>query len=594
MVLSEITAMEQIGFPILSVLLFLPVAFTVALAFVKNERLAYRVGLAGATLTLILAAFLAYSFRIGTADMQFVERLGPLPGVGVGYYLGVDGVSILFIPVTALLALLVVLYAEYSIQADARHYLMATLGLEATMIGAFVSLDLVMFWLFFVLELIPAYFLITRWGTGERRREAALSYIYFMLTGGALMLTGMVLLAINYSMVAGPALSFDFAALLEVPVPESLQTIIFFLLFIGFAVKAPLFPLHTWMPKVLEEGPVVGMSVFLVGIKLGAYGMLRFIIPLLPEAAREWLWLMAALGAVSIVYGALIALIQTNLRRLLAFASVSHMGVVVLSIFTLNIYGLEGGLLQMINFGVAGAGLFFVAGFINTRVGPPELSSLGGVSLYAPWLTVAFLVIALATVGLPGTGGFNGEHLVLIGAFEVHWALSIVAGSATFLTAAYFLWYFQRAFLGDANERIANKMKDLRLREMVIALALGGMIFWIGLATTPFVERMRPSLEALESRVQQGSLAAGQPDDSLGSLRSPEAGRRVAPRSAPRRLGGREPEKTKNRDVRRRSLHSGWRESVEREGEGIEGKEAGNTPIPYSLLPTPYHKGGGS
>jgi hypothetical protein len=172
--------------------------------------------------------------------------------------------------------------------------------------------------------------------------------------------------------------------------------------------------------------------------------------------------------------------------------------------------------------------------------------------------------------------------------------LSIVAGSATFLTAAYFLWYFQRAFLGDANERIANKMKDLRLREMVIALALGGMIFWIGLATTPFVERMRPSLEALESRVQQGSLAAGQPDDSLGSLRSPEAGRRVAPRSAPRRLGGREPEKTKNRDVRRRSLHSGWRESVEREGEGIEGKEGGSTPIPYSLLTTHYHKGGGS
>lgn len=507
MALNETTAFEQVGFPILTVLILLPVALLVALYFIRDERLAYRVGLGGATIELALAFFLAYSFRTGTSDMQFVESLGPIPGIGVGYHLGVDGVSVLFVPVTALLTVLVILYAEYSVRSDARHYLIATLGLEATMMGAFLSLDLILFWAFFVLELVPAYFLITRWGTGERRREAALSYIHFMLTGSALMLVGFVLLAVNASFAGGGGLTFDFMELLGVSVPASMQTIIFFLLFIGFAVKAPIFPLHTWMPKVLEEGPVVGMSVFLVGIKLGTYGMLRFIIPLLPEASVQWLWLMAALGTVSIVYGAMIALIQTNLRRLLAFASVSHMGVVLLSMFTLNIYGLEGGLLQMINFGIAGAGLFFVAGFINTRVGPPVLSSLGGVAQTAPWLTVAFLVIALATIGLPGTNGFNGEHLVLIGAFEVHWLLSLAAGSGIFLTAAYFLWYFQRAFLGEPNERTASKMKDLRPREMIIALALGAMIFWIGLATTPFVQRMRPSLEALEARA--GIAAVG-------------------------------------------------------------------------------------
>ncbi len=567
MVLNEVSGVEQIGFPILSVLLFLPVVFMVALVFVKNERLAYRVGLAGSVLVLVLSAFLAYRFETGTADIQFAEQIGPLPFLGVGYHLGVDGVSILFIPVTALLTVLVVLYAEYSVQADARHYLIATLGLEATMIGAFVSLDLVMFWLFFVLELVPAYFLITRWGTGERRREAALSYVHFMLAGSALMLAGMVLLAINFRSATGSSFSFDFVELMEVPVPMDLQTIIFFLLFIGFAVKAPVFPLHTWMPKVLEEGPIVGMSVFLVGIKLGTYGMLRFILPLLPEAAREWLWLMAALGVVSIVYGALIALIQTNLRRLLAFASLSHMGVVVLSIFTLNIYGLEGGLLQMINFGIAGAGLFFLAGFINTRVGPPELSSLGGVAQHAPWLTAAFLIIALATVGLPGTGGFNGEHLVLIGAFEIHWALAIAAGSAIFLTAAYFLWYFQRAFLGKTNERIAHKMKDLRFRETVIALALGGMIFWIGLATGPFVERMRPSLEALETRVQQGSVVA-----SHGSLRSGEWG-----------VG-------KIQGIEASAIEASPQihpEFVGREGETGGEERVENDPTPYSLLTTP-------
>ena len=508
MVLSEIPAFEQIGFPILSVLLFLPVVFLIALGFIRNEHLAYRVGLAGAVLELILATVLAFRFNPGVADIQFAEQIGSLPLIGVGYHLGVDGISILFIPVTALLTVLVILYAEYSVQADARHYLMATLGLEATLIGAFVSLDLILFWLFFVLELVPAYFLITRWGTGERRREAALSYIYFMLAGSALMLIGMVLLAINFRSAGGSSLSFDFVELLDVPVPINLQTLIFFLMFFGFAVKAPVFPFHTWMPKVLEEGPVVGMSVFLVGIKLGTYGILRFVIPLLPEAAREWFWLMAVLGAVSIIYGALIALIQTNLRRLLAFASLSHMGTVMLSLFSLNTFGFEGGLLQMINLGIAGAGLFFVAGFLNTRVGPPELSTLGGVVQYAPWLTVTFLVIALATIGLPGTNGFNGEHLVLIGAFQAHWVMAIAAGAGIFLTAAYLLWYFQRAFLGPDNPRIAHKMLDLRFRELVIAAALGGMIFWIGLDTGPFLQRMRSSLEALETRVERGSLVA--------------------------------------------------------------------------------------
>ena len=515
MVLNEIPAVEQIGFPILSVLLFLPVACLIVLIFIRNETLAYRVGLAGATLELILAAVLAYRFNTGVADIQFAERGGTLPLIGVGYHLGVDGINILFIPVTALLTVLVILYAEYSVQADARHYLMATLGLEATMIGAFVSLDLIMFWLFFVLELVPAYVLITRWGTGARRREAARGYILYMLAGSALMLVGIVLLGINSRRTGESTLSFDFLELLSVPVPVDLQTLIFFLMFFGFAVKAPIFPFHTWMPKVLEEGPVVGMSVFLVGIKLGTYGILRFIIPLLPEAAREWFWLMAVLGAVSIVYGALIALIQTNLRRLLAFASLTHMGVVMLGLFSLNTFGFEGGLLQMINLGIAGAGLFFVAGFLNARVGPPELSTLGGVVQYAPLLTVTFLVIALATIGLPGTNGFNGEHLVLIGALQSHWAMAIAAGMGTFLTAAYLFWYFQRGFLGPANPRSAHKMLDLRFRELVIAVALGGMIFWIGLDAGPFVQRMRPSLEALEHRVEQGSIVgvnqAGEP-----------------------------------------------------------------------------------
>ena len=511
MILNEIFALQQIGFPILSVLLFLPLIFVVVLHFIRGDHLAYQIGLAGASIELLLACVMAFVFIPEIPDMQFMERGFRIPYLGIGYHLGVDGVSMLFVPLTALLTVVVILYAEYTVKSDARHYAMAILGLEAMMIGAFVSLDMVLFWLFFVLELVPSYFLITRWGTGTRRQRAAREYVVFMIIGSALMLVGIALLGINYHNVLlasgqGSGYSFDFLHLLAVPVPEKLQTLIFFLIFFGLAVKAPIFPFHTWMPKVLEEGPIVGMSVFLVGIKLGTYGFLRLVIPLLPEAAKKWFWLMALLGGIGIVYGALIALIQTNLRRMVAFSSLSHMGVVMLGIFSLNIYGFQGGLLQMINLGITGAGLFFFAGFLHTRVGPPDTSSLGGLVHKVPLLTATFLILALAGVGLPGTNGFNGEHLVMLGAFERHWYMAVAAGAGTFLTAAYFLWYFQRAFMGPTNPSI-HKMPDLRPREMIIVAILGGMIFWIGLDTGPILRRMNGSLEALAIRVEQGSYA---------------------------------------------------------------------------------------
>ena len=515
MVLSEISSVQQIGFPILTVLLFLPLAFAVVLRFIRDPRRAYQVALTGAVIELLLACLLAFSFIPEVPTLQFVDRLGPLPLLGISYYLGVDGVNVLFVPVTALLALLVLLYRESGEAKNGREYLMAILALETTMVGIFVSLDLILFWFFFVLELVPSYFLITRFGTGPLRHRAAREYVGFMLTGSALMLVGIVLLGLNYDSERGTGLSFDYLDLTGVTVPGDLQTVIFFLLFFGFAVKAPIFPFHTWLPKVLEHGPIVGMSVFLVGIKLGTYGFLRFVIPLVPEAAREWFWLMATLGGVGIVYGALIALVQTNLRRLLAFASLSHMGAVMVGLFAFNFHGLQGGLLQMINLGIAGAGLFFVAGFLHTRFGPPELASMGGLVYSLPVLATVFLVIALGTVGLPGTGGFNGEHLILIGAYEVGWSLALVAGAGTLLTAAYLLWYFQRAFMGPSESAVQGapgspdkRSPDLLPRELLIALALGGLIFWIGLDSGPFLRHMDGSLRWIESRVAQGSLIA--------------------------------------------------------------------------------------
>ncbi len=506
MALNEIFAAQQIGFPVLSVLIFLPVAALLALNFVRDERRAYRLGLGTALLELLLALVaVAQEFVVHSADIQFAERGGTLPLLGIEYHLGVDGISALFVPLTALLTVLAILYAEPAVKTDTRRYLMAMLGFEATMMGAFVSLDLMLFWLFFVLELIPSYFLIARWGTGERRRQAAINYVSVMLAGSALLLVGIVLLGVNASN-AGEARIFDFVALLAVPLPDRLQTLIFFLFFLGLAIKAPIFPFHTWMPRVLEQGPVVGVSVFLVGLKIGTYGFLRLVIPLLPEASKEWFWLMALLGAVGMVYGALIALVQTNLRRLLAFASLSHVGVVMLGLSSLNFSGFQGGLLQTINLGIAGAGLFFIAGFLYTRLGPPDLSVMGGLGNQLPVMAMTFLVVGLASIGLPGTGGFNGEHMVMIGAFQKHWTMALLAGIGTILTAAYFFWYYLRAFMGAPNPQTPRPMPDIRRRELLIATTLGTIIFWIGLYTGPFLQTMNGSLQALAERVEPASV----------------------------------------------------------------------------------------
>ncbi|CAN5807065.1 NADH-quinone oxidoreductase subunit M [soil metagenome] len=504
MTLDEVLAVDQVGIPILSLLIGLPLATCIVLLFFLCPRPSATVALTGTAIEVLLAGFLALRFEGGVADVQFVERSATV--LGVSWHLGVDGVSLLFIPLTALLGLLVVVYAVSAGKSRVGQYAMAILALEAAMIGAFAALDLVVFWFFFVIELVPSWFLITRWGTGPQRHRAAREYVGFMAVGSTLMLAGILLLGRNFATATGEGYSFELSRLLEVGVPADQQTLVFFLLFLGFAVKAPIFPFHTWMPKVLEHGPVVGISVFLVGVKLGTYGLIRFVIPLLPEAASGWFWLMALLGTTGTVYGSLLALGQTNLRRLLAFASLAHMGVVMLGLFSLNLDGFEGGVLQMVNLGIVGAGLFFVAGFLTTRVGPPELGELGGLVHHAPLLTGTFLIIALAGIGLPGTNGFNGEHLVMLGAYERNWLMALAAGLGVFLTAAYSLSYFLRGFMGESKPPVVDRVYDLTTSERGIVVVLVALIFWIGLGTGPFIQTMRPSLTVLSEHVEVGSI----------------------------------------------------------------------------------------
>ena len=513
MILHEVAAAQQIGFPVLTVLIFLPLAGAVVIwLFQEDEDLIRKFALGVAGLEFFVSALLLWHFTPHSADIQFAERAAWIPAIGVSYHLGVDGLSVLFIPLTAFLTVLIMVYSWDTAQTLLKPYLMAVLGLEGTMIGVFASLDLILLFVFWELLLIPSYFLIKLWGPGPQRQYAALKYVLYTLAGSVLMLVGLVLLNLNFHAAAalsrtGPLYSFDLLELLTVPVPPERQTLIFFLLFAGFAFKAPIFPFHTWLPTALVEGPIV-MSVVLAGVKLGTYGFIRVSLPLLPEAAKDWLWLMAALGLAGILYGALIALVQSDFRRLLAFSSISHLGFVMLGLFALNFQGLQGSLLQMINLGFSTAGLFFLAGFLATRTGSADLAAYGGLARRLPLLATFIMILGLASIGLPGTSGFLGEFLILVGAFRAHWALAAVGVLGVILGAAYFLWYYERAFFGPSLPQAdaQQPLRDLQPREWGIAGALSVMVLWIGLYPAPFLDRINGSVQALADRLDQGSM----------------------------------------------------------------------------------------
>jgi NADH-quinone oxidoreductase subunit M len=371
-----------------------------------------------------------------------------------------------------------------------------------------------LFFVFWELMLIPSYFLIKLWGGGAERHYAALKFVLYTLLGSVFLLVGIALLNINFHQWASlhhaeQAYSFDLLELLSVPVPYNQQVLIFWLMFMGFAFKAPLFPFHTWLPDALLEGPI-GMAVVLAGVKLGTFGFIRFSIPLLPDASKSEpvVMVVVVLGLCAILYGAWIALIQHDLRRLLAYSSISHLGFVVVGLFALNYQGLQGSLLTMINLGFSTAGLFFIAGFLYSRQQTTQLSSFGGMAKQVPLLATFFLIIGLASIGLPGTNGFVGEFLILMGAFKARWWIGAIAVLGVIFGAAYFLWYYERAMLGPAGKAVKSTMSDLQFREIVIASALSVMIVWIGLYPSPFLRIMNGSVQALVDRLNHGTVAA--------------------------------------------------------------------------------------
>lgn len=503
------------GFPILSFLTFFPLLGALAIWALHDRDLMRKAAFGFAGVEMLVASFMLFRFVPETAAMQFAERHEWIPFLGISYHLAVDGISVLFVGLTTFLNLLLVLYAWDTVTIRPKAFYMCLLGLETTIIGVFVSIDLIVFFVFWELMLIPSYFLIKLWGPGEQCQQAALKYVLYTLLGSVFMLVGFCLLSLNY-FEANHVYSFDLLDLLSVQIPLGLQLLIFWLIFLGLAFKAPIFPFHSWLPDALVQGPFP-MSVILAGIKLGTYGFLRFSFPLLPGASQHAtvVAILMTLGLAAIVYGAIVAIIQPDFRRLLVFSSISHLGFVVIGMFALNFQGIQGSLITMINLGFSTAGLFFLAGFMYERLGHIDVRQCSGLAKKMPQLATFMLIIGMASIGLPGTNGFIGEFLILLGAFQAWWVYGAIAVTGVIFAAAYFLWFYERAIFGPLKENLPTAIKDLNGREWAIGVALSIMIFWIGIFPSPFLRMVNSSVQEMVERLHPGIATAQQHDSSL-------------------------------------------------------------------------------
>lgn len=506
---------ESSGFPMLSALIWLPAVAAALVMLIRAERLAHQMALAAAGATALLSLVVLANFEAGSAQVQLVERLAWLPSMGVSYLVGVDGLSVLFLPLTALL-FLAIFAAASSVKTHPRLFLANLLLLEASTLGLYAALDLMLFFCFFEFALIPSFWLIKLWGMGAERQAAASRYLLYMLLGSLPLLVGFLLLGWQHAQ-AGPTgtpMSFDLLVLLGDERDLTFQFLVFGLLAAGFAVKGPALPFHTWMPSAVMEGPI-GIGAYLLGLKVGAYGFLRFVLPLTPDASRELAWLVIALELFAILYAGLIALVQINFRRLLVFASVSHVGLIMVAAFSMNAQAWQGALLLMLNAGIATAGLFLCAGFLYQRIGSTDLTQLGGLASRLPRLSAVTFIAGLGLIGVPGTSGFAGELLAMSGAYAVSWVYGVIAALGVILSAGYFLWFFQRAFFGPVRNRAVATARDLDARETVVAVALVGLIFAVGLYPRPLTQITGGTVTAMIEHMQTAPEVAAMPSNGL-------------------------------------------------------------------------------
>lgn len=502
--------MSLINFPILSSLIFLPLLGALVTGLVSKD-LARKIAVTFAVIELLLSLSVLYGFNPDDAQFQFQEQHLWIPDLNIEYLLGIDGISVLFLPMSALLTLMAIIASWNSIQhLEPFHYALL-LALEGITIGVFTALDTVLFFLFWELTLPPIFFLIGLWGVGPNRRMAAVKYTLFMLFGGTSLLIAFVILALNalpQTNGVTAQLVFSLPTLLEMTLPDNLQGPVFLLLLLAFAFKTPLIPFHTWMPTATMEGSPQ-IAALLTGLKLGAYGLIRFTMPLAPSAAVEYSWILGVIGAMTLIYGALIALSQTNLRRLLAYASVSHVGLVVVGIASLNMQGIQGALFQLFNFTIVASSLMLIAGFIQHRLGSTESVHLGGLAKVMPKLTCFYFLFTLASIAIPGTSGFPAELLLIISALASHPSLGITALAAAVLSAAYMLDFTRKAFFGPVLRQAVQQCQDLRRREFILLCLPAILILIFGFCPNLILHTHEKTVDAWLTRILEQPAKSG-------------------------------------------------------------------------------------
>ncbi|RDJ03561.1 NADH-quinone oxidoreductase subunit M [Rhizobium grahamii] len=482
------------GLPLLSLIVFTPAVGAAVLIFLRSDDAIRRTALAITVLDLALCIAMLASFD-ATHVMQFVETHPWVPALGISYSLGVDGISVLFVFLTALLGSICVLASWVAIDRKVKEFMVSLLVMQTLMLGVFCALDLFLFYVFWEAMLIPMYLIIGVWG-GEGRFYAAFKFFLYTLAGSVLFLVGVIVLYFNGGR------TFDILVLTAQDLPFPIQSWLFFAFLVAFAVKVPMVPVHTWLPDAHVQAPTAG-SIILAGVllKMGAYGFLRFSLPMLAEASVYYSPLMLALSALAIVYGGLLALAQDDLKKLVAYSSISHMGFVTLGIFSLNLRGLEGAILQMFNHGVTTGALFLFVGLIYERTHSRSIADYGGLMKAAPVYSAFFALFTLSSMALPGTNSFVGELLVLSGGFEASLAVGAVAILGALLSAAYLLSMYGKVALGPAIVGARFKIRDVNAREMVTILPLALLVLWLGFYPKPFLGIIDTSVKHLMAQV---------------------------------------------------------------------------------------------
>jgi NADH-quinone oxidoreductase subunit M len=493
--------------PILTALIVLPLVGAVSLLFVdtrdnRNEALVRYVALGSSLVVFAVTLAVWARFTTDSADFQFVERYPWIPSFGINYVVGVDGISLFLIVLTGFLTPLALLSSWVSVRRRVRAFSICVLALESAMLGVFVSLDLFLFYVFWDAMLVPMYFLIGVWGY-ERRLYAAVKFMLYTMAGSVLMLVAILSLAYANDVATG-SYSFDLLTLYDLQLSERMQFWGFLAFALAFAIKVPLVPFHTWLPDAHVEAPTAG-SVILAGVllKMGTYGFVRFAFPLFPEAALAFAPYLGGLAVIGIIYGALVAMVQPDLKKLVAYSSVSHLGFAVLGIASMNVQGVEGAIFQMVSHGVTTGALFLIVGMLSDRRHTRLISEFGGLKGVVPHLTAVFLIVTLASIGLPGLNGFVGEFLVLLGAFQWDPRFASVAAVGMILSAAYMLWMFQRVNYGEVTNPHNAHLPDLSRREWWTLAPTVVMVVVMGLVPALFLRPMEPSVDRLVERVRR-------------------------------------------------------------------------------------------